>query len=52
MKLAMPMHDGCSSLADGLVGAQRVVVHHCDELGERCMVRQLFEAQADGEAQG
>ena len=30
----------------GLLGAQRVVVHHFDELGERCMMRQLLEAQA------
>ena len=29
-----------------LFGAQRVVVHHPDQLGQRSMVRQLLEAQA------
>src|SRR5439155_11759035 len=31
-----------------LLGAQRVVVHHLDEFGERRMVRQLLEPQAGG----
>jgi hypothetical protein len=29
-----------------LLGAECIVVHHLDELGERRMVRQLLKAQA------